>query len=157
MGGMGFGIQIAGNAMKVLAKAAKDAHKRVMKVVTDSALRVQRGARINVNQKLNTTGKSTPGSGLGGSIGIEKDPAKLEARIGPGVIYGRIHEFGGVIKPKRGEFLSFISTQGKTAGQRLFLRSVTIPKRPYLQPALDDAKPAIERDFRALVGDLLEE
>ena len=155
MGGMGFGIQIAGNAMKVLAKAAKDANKRVMATVKKAALRVQRGAKENVKTKLNTTGLSK--GTLGRSIGIVARPARLEADIGPSVIYGRIHEFGGVIKPVKKKFLSFISTQGDTAGERVFLRSVTIPKRPYLQPALDAAKPAIERDFQALVGDLLEE
>ena len=139
-GGMGFGIQVAGNAFRILQKAAKDANKRVMATVVKSAVRVQRGAKENVKTKLNTTGKSTGLAGLGGSIGIEKNPAKLEARIGPGKIYGRIHEFGGVIENGFGRGIK-----------------ITIPKRAYLQPALDAAKPAIERDFQALVGDLLEE
>lgn len=156
-GGIGFGIKVAGNAFRILEQAAKTANKRIMAVVKKSATRVQRGAKINVHQKLNTTGLSTGGAGLSGSIGIKKDPSNLAADIGPSKIYGRIHEFGGVIRPKKGQFLSFISNQGTYAGQRVFVRSVTIPKRPYLQPALDDAKPKIERDFRALVGDLLEE
>ena len=154
-GGIGFGIQIAGNAFAVLDKAAKKAHAGIMGVVTKSANKVQGQAKINVNQKLNNTKPHT--GTLGRSIGIRTRPSDLAADIGPSVIYGRIHEFGGVIKPVNGQFLSFISNQGKYAGQRVFVRSVTIPKRPYLQPALDTAKPKIERDFRALVGDLLEE
>ena len=138
-GGIGFGIQIAGNAFAVLDKAAKKAHAGIMGVVKKSATRVQRGAKINVKEKLNTTGKST--GALGRSIGVKNRPADLASDIGPAVIYGRIHELGGVI----------IGGQVRTAMQ------VTIPKRPYLQPALDTAKPKIERDFRALVGDLLEE
>ncbi len=136
-GGIGFGIQIAGNAFAVLDKAAKKAHAGIMGVVKKSATRVQRGAKINVKEKLNTTGKST--GALGRSIGVKNRPADLASDIGPAVIYGRIHELGGVIG------------QVRTAMQ------VTIPKRPYLQPALDTAKPKIEREFRALVGDLLEE
>jgi len=147
---MGFGIQIAGNAFRVLDKAAKTANKRVMDAVRKGALRVQRGAKVNVHQKLNTTGLST--GTLGRSIGIVAKPAQLEASIGPSVIYGRIHEFGGIIKPVKAKALAF-----EVGGQLVFAQSVTIPKRPYLQPALDDAKPAIDRDFRALVGELLEE
>jgi len=154
-GGIGFGIQVGGNALRVLESAAKAANARLMKVVRKGASRVQRGAKINVKTKLNTTGLSK--GTLGRSIGVVARPAHLEAEIGPSVIYGRIHEFGGVIKPVKKKFLSFISTQGDTAGERVFLRSVTIPKRPYLQPALDDAKPAIERDFEGLVKDLLED
>ena len=150
MGGMGFGIQIAGNAMKVLAKAAKDANKRVMATVKKAALRVQRGAKENVKTKLNTTGLST--GTLGRSIGIVARPAQLEADIGPSVIYGRIHEFGGVIKPVKAQALAF-----EIKGQLILAQSVTIPKRPYLQPALDDAQPAIRRDFEGMVGVLLEE
>ena len=150
MGGMGFWIQIAGNAMKVLAKAAKDANKRVMATVKKAALRVQRGAKENVKTKLNTTGLST--GTLGRSIGIVARPAQLEADIGPSVIYGRIHEFGGVIKPVKAQQLVFeVDGEVRTAMQ------VTIPKRPYLQPALDDAQPAIRRDFEGMVGVLLEE
>jgi len=154
-GGIGFGIKVAGNAFAVLDKAAKQAHAGIMRVVKKAATRVQRGAKINVKEKLNTTGQSK--GTLGRSISVKNRPQDLAADIGPSVIHGRIHEFGGVIKPKKGEFLSFISNRGKYAGQRIFVRSVTIPKRAYLQPALDDAKPKIEHDFRALVGDLLEE
>ena len=149
-GGIGFGIQIAGNAFAVLDKAAKKAHAGIMGVVKKSATRVQRDAKVNVKQRLNTTGKST--GALGRSISVKNRPADLASDIGPAVIYGRIHELGGVIKPVKAQRLVFeIGGQVRTAMQ------VTIPKRPYLQPALDTAKPKIEREFRALVGDLLEE
>jgi phage gpG-like protein len=57
-----------------------------------------------------------------------------------GVIYARIHEFGGTIKPKRAKMLSWID---KRTGERRFANSVTIPARPYVRPAVDENKQAI--------------
>jgi len=54
--------------------------------------------------------------------------------VGPGVIYGRIHEEGGVIVPKNKPFLAWKDE----AGEWCFARSVTIPKRPWLYPSIKD-------------------
>jgi len=50
------------------------------------------------------------------------------------LVYARIHEFGGVIFPRRSQFLVF---EGKE-GNLVFARKVTIPARPYIGRALDD-------------------
>jgi len=44
----------------------------------------------------------------------------------------RIHETGGIIRPKNGEYLHF-----KVAGNWRRARQVTMPARPYLKPAAD--------------------
>ena len=54
--------------------------------------------------------------------------------VGPGVIYGRIHEEGGVIVPVRKKFLAWKDESGKWC----FAKSVTIPKRPWLYPSIKD-------------------
>lgn len=136
--GFGMGIRLAGNAKRVIDQAARSARAGILKVVKNAASRVQRGAKINVNQVLNTTGKSS--GTLGGSITIIPNPAKLEASIGPSVIYGRIHELGGVIEDGFGKGIRIV-----------------MPKRAYLQPALDDAEPTIKNDFEQMAGDLLME
>ncbi len=51
-----------------------------------------------------------------------------------GVIYGRIHEYGGVIKPKTAKVLSWVD---RRTGERVFANRVTIPARPYMRPAID--------------------
>ncbi len=47
------------------------------------------------------------------------------------VPYARIHEEGGTITPKRGKYLHFKGSKGWAK-----VTSVTMPKRPFLQPAL---------------------
>lgn len=178
-----FDVQVRGNAILRLANASKEARDTIMKAVTDSAHDVQRRAKINVKQGLNTTGgaKGT----LGRSIAVVPDVSRLEAAIGPSVIYGRIHEFGGTIRPKKGRFLVFTVGQGlvrQTKGalrrirkrggdtarakvalaeaqagvELVFARHVTIPARPYLRPALDAATPAMDKRFERILKPLFD-
>ena len=70
------------------------------------------------------------------------------------VPYARIHEFGGVIKPKNGKYLVF-----EINGQKVFAKSVTMPARPYLRPALHDNRDAVRKEvqdalFASLLGSL---
>jgi phage gpG-like protein len=74
------------------------------------------------------------GSGdLAGSINTKvKVGTKISAQIGTNLKYARIHENGGTIKPKTGQFLKF-----NIGGRDIFAKSVTIPKRPFLKPSLE--------------------
>lgn len=56
-----------------------------------------------------------------------------EADVGTGVVYARIHEFGGVIAAKAGGWLRFM-----VGGQWVTVKSVHIPARPYLRPSCDE-------------------
>lgn len=58
----------------------------------------------------------------------------LDLSVGTNVIYGRIHEYGGTILPKKGPYLTFRSSSGRWA----MVKSVTIPARPYLGPSISD-------------------
>lgn len=54
-------------------------------------------------------------------------------------VYARIHEFGGVIRPKKGQFLRF-----SINGQEIFAREVKIPKRePFRRAILAKRKEVI--------------
>ena len=58
-----------------------------------------------------------------------------EAHVGPGnLVYARIHELGGIIKPVTAKMLSWVSD----TGERIFANAVHIPARPYLRPAVDE-------------------
>lgn len=71
-----------------------------------------------------------------------------EAEIGPHVIYGRIQELGGTIRPIHGQFLKFqIDGEWKQAKQ------VTIPARPYLRPAVEDHIDQISDVMREAIAD----
>jgi len=96
---------------------------------------VEAYAKINVNSVFSS--KSTGGAGLGGSIQVvmaKADSNSAEVDVGPTVIYGRIQELGGIIKPVHAKMLSWVNE----AGERIFANLVHIPPRPYLRPALDE-------------------
>jgi len=65
-----------------------------------------------------------------------------EVRVGSGRIYARIHQFGGVIVPKRARFLRFRLSIGMVKALK-----VTIPSRPFL---------GIDRQDEQEIGDVLE-
>lgn len=58
----------------------------------------------------------------------------VRGAIGSNVVYARIHELGGEIRPKTAKALRF-SIPG--AGWRT-VKKVSIPARPFLRPALED-------------------
>jgi len=169
-------FKVTGNAMKVFKRAAREAKRALEDPLRKSAMQVLRYAKDNVATKLNTTGatrKHSTGGGLRRSIMAQYNLPQLEARVGPSVIYGRIHEFGGVIRPKKGKYLRFIVYGGNyrgpdprrkrladmlagDEGRVVFAKQVTIPARPYLGPALQQAMPDIERRFSGAALGLLE-
>ncbi len=76
-------------------------------------------AKDDEGQTLRDTGR------LFGSI--TNNATENQVEVGSNVIYARIHQLGGVIKPKHKKYLSFVKN-----GARVFLKKVTIPARPYL-------------------------
>lgn len=57
----------------------------------------------------------------------------LEIGAGSNVVYAKIHEFGGTIKPKHGQYLKF-SVPG---GGFVSAKQVHIPARPYVKPTIE--------------------
>lgn len=60
------------------------------------------------------------------------------------VKYALIHELGGVIKPVRAKALAIPQDDGSVR----LVKSVTIPKRPYLRPAADAKYPGLTLAIR---------
>lgn len=107
---------------------------------------VQAYARINAEAQF----RGSPTGTLKESIAVEVEkatPNSAWVNIGPTVIYGRIQELGGWIKPVTAKVLSWINEQG----ERVFAKKVYIPPRPYLRPAVDEHMGEIE----AAVGETL--
>jgi len=95
---------------------------------------IEGNAKINVEKTFSS--KATGGAGLGGSIQTVVSKAtdtRAEVDVGPTVIYGRIHELGGIILPVHAKMLSWVDN-----GKRIFAKRVQIPARPYLRPAVDE-------------------
>lgn len=53
--------------------------------------------------------------------------------VGTNRVYARIHQLGGVIRPKRADHLVF-----RLGGRTVVARQVTIPARPWLGVSVDD-------------------
>lgn len=83
-----------------------------------------------------------------GSIHYVTGPDSV--RIGSGLVYAAIHQFGGTITPKKAKRLAF--TLG---GRSVFARKVTIPARPYLGLSADNAA-EIERTTELFVRRVLQ-
>jgi HK97 gp10 family phage protein len=102
-------------------------------------------AEDNARNKLN----KHPTGNLVNSIGVRREGKTVLAGVF-GVVYAKIHEFGGVIKA-RGKALVFKGEDGHL----VITKQVTIPARPYLRPAVDnhmaDIKDAIIEALRGLI------
>ena len=70
--------------------------------------------------------------------------------FGTNVVYARIHEYGGTIQPVRARLLYF-----KVGGKSIFAKSVRIPERPFLRPAVSDEAPIFIRTLNTTLRDLV--
>lgn len=134
-----------------LAAMSAEAKRRIAKdAVDEGAAVVQFHAQMNAR---NVFGRRQRGQ-LRNSIYPESRTTETgaEAVIGPHVIYGRIQEFGGTIRPVQKQVLHF-----KIDGQDVFTKKVTLPARPYLAPAVNDHKDQIIDVMAASILDNLAE
>lgn len=81
--------------------------------------------------------------------GIQHMATPFEVHVGSALVYARIHQFGGTIKPKDKKALSFSVPGGLRkampgGSEKVFLKSVTIPARPYLGLSADNIAEAEE-------------
>ncbi len=83
------------------------------------------------------------GGGLQGSITFDTGPDTVS--VGSNKIYAAVHQFGAVIKPVHGKYLSF-----HLAGGLVHVAQVTIPARPYLGLSAGDQVEITELSERYL-------
>lgn len=137
---------VSGDAIEALARVSKEARKGIMRGVSKAAQLVAGTAKRNVRAKLNTTGEAK--GNLSRSVSFDLEDRNLRALVGPRrVVYAAIHEFGGTIRPVKGRYLRF-----QYKGSWHTVKSVTIPARPYLHPALV----ANEANIEQAIGDAVE-
>lgn len=132
---MGF-VDLTDEVISRLEKGCERAMTRV-------ALDVEKSYKDNIRSTLNNTGKAGGNLLNSASHVVDKKGMLSVATIGNSRIYSRIHEFGGVITAKR-EWLTFELPDGSFVR----VRSVTIPARPTLRPALMAHKDRPPKLFR---------
>lgn len=146
----------AGQALDRLLAAAGDlqpALKNVGEALRQSTIdRIQAGvspdgtAFAPLNPDYARVEKKGPGilRGESGDLAsIVYQVAGDEVAIGNNVVYGAIHQFGGVIKAKNAPALVF-----SLGGRTVHVDQVTMPARPYLGVSAED-----EAEIRAIVAD----
>jgi len=94
-------------------------------------------AKVNVvNTFKNVTGN------LANSIQTVLESSSADravVSVGPTAIYGRIQELGGTVKPLTAKKLHWVNENGEHRSAY----EVTLPARPYMQPAAEDNEDAI--------------
>lgn len=131
---------------KRLAKELQTGLKRAAMIVTRAAKQNATGAVLK--RRTGDLGTS-----------VHADVRQGEAEIGTKLPYGPVHEFGAVIRPiPPNRWLRFqyaargqTVTKGRTAkGQHpwVSVAQVTIPKRPWLEPAFTSNQERILTEFR---------
>ena len=78
--------------------------------------------------------------------GVKEYSNSVEGWIGSNVIYARIHELSGIIKPRAGKYLRF-----QIEGKWKTVTEVTIPKRPYLEPGITENINEIKNVIRSSI------
>ena len=100
------------------------------------------GPKMTQGVGSRTNATLQPGTGdLRSSINtkVSVGKTKQNATVGTSMLYARIHEKGGVIKPKNKKSLRFT-----IGSQVIFAKKVTIPKRPFLKPSLAKKRSKID-------------
>jgi phage gpG-like protein len=136
---------------------------KVAQASFDFANRLIRAAKMNVTQGGENNLKVRTGklrASINANVAEEGDSYKVT--LGANTVYARIHEYGGVtrphiIAPKRGGALAFMF-----GGKLTFARYVRHPgswikARPYLQPAVDQEMPKLQRALAVLLKDTADE
>lgn len=118
-----------------------EALKRLDKTARGTALKrsaMAGGFVIEAQAKINVNDRFKPGTtNLAGSIfteAVKADDLSVEVAVGPSVVYGRIQELGGTVKPVFKKYLHWVDEDG----QHHQAKEVTLPARPYLRPAIDE-------------------
>lgn len=135
-------------SVKKMTTFANKLHADLRTTIAKMGFDVETLAKQNVQRLFS----KNPHGNLLGAINtrMEETSTSILASVGissktiPGA---RIHEFGGVILPKKGNFLSWVNMDG----EHIFARRVVMPERSYLRTALGTYAPNVEKRIRASI------
>lgn len=149
-----------------MERVQRDLRRSFDKALTDAASLVFNDAKTN----LSGTVLEVVTGDLRNSVAMDVQRDKHEAHIGllanktkgKALIYGPVHEFGMTITAKNGPYLRFpVGARGQHINPETWkgawatVTSVTIPKRPWLRPALEDNRAKIADLFADEITALL--
>lgn len=130
-------VTVTGNLQGIpTEEQVKEAAARAL---VPSLEHVQQQAKENIEQQF--TRRNDPS--FADSVVTQVDAENLSGVVGSPAPQARIDEYGGTILPVNGQWLVFQTPDG----QWHKVASVTMPARPWLNPALQESKPFIEQAF----------
>jgi HK97 gp10 family phage protein len=129
--------------MRKMSAVARSA--MIMDALDQGAKIIAAYAQENIRNKLN----KHPMGKMTNATGIKREGKYVLAGVF-GVIYAKIHEFGGVIRPVKAKALKF-----QIDGKWIVTKKVTMPARPYLRPAVDEHQSEIRDAVIAALCGLL--
>lgn len=132
------GRKLAAIGKSVHGQAAADA-------VTAGAGVIVKHAQSNVRSVF-----TNPSGNLRNSIRVQRVEMTQNgafSETAPSVVYGRIQELGGTVRPVRAKALRF-----QINGHWVSAKQVTIPARPYLRPAVEDHREEIVAEMREVLN-----
>ena len=105
-----------------------------VRIVTAGAYQIMNHARLNIHEVFSRH----QSGGLANSISVEAEQngQGAVAQVIPHKVYARIQELGGTIVPKQAG--GFLVWRDPDSGELIRARKVTLPARPYLEPAAMD-------------------
>jgi len=124
-----------------MEQTAKMLPGRIYEAVRDSCLKVETRAKTHhlaghtLNARTHRLQQSVKSL-------ITRSGLTISGRVGSPVVYAAIHEFGGIIRPKKAKYLVF-----QIDGKWIRTKQVTMPKREWLTESINDVKPQIELIF----------
>lgn len=137
-------IKIVGDkklALKLSRKAKRLKPDVMVKCINESLIDMLGQVRKNISNVILNVGFERGGQ-LRRSFHIKNaSVATLSGKIGSPMIYARIHEFGGIIKPVRAKWLRFKTRDGSWH----MVKQVKIPARKYFSKSIKQAMPKVRK------------
>lgn len=127
------GFDEFGRDMKKLSRAMQ--HDKAMSALEAGGYVIMSHAQEYARNKLN----KHPTGFLTNNISVKRLGNLVLVGVF-GVVYAKIHEFGGIIQARNKPFLAF-----QIDGRWVFTKSVTMPARPYMRPAVDNHLDSIKQ------------
>jgi phage virion morphogenesis protein len=139
-------VQLAGLADAPRDELA-DGIGRLVQEQTRRRIEVDKTAPDGSAWKPNRAGTSTLYAEGHLSRSVDYVASSHGVAVGSGLVYARIHQQGGKIKPKKGKALRFM-----VGNAAVFARTVTIPKREWLGLSAADQQDIVEATQDWLAG-----
>jgi len=138
-------IDVDKNDLMQLQKFPAEFKKGLLKGVRDSMFFVEAAVKTRFGRP-GELGVRTGNLRRSIQSGMKGMTDSIVGWIGSNVVYAKIHELGGVIRPRTKKYLRF-----QIEGQWKTVKEVIIPARPFLEPSINENIEKIKSIIRSSI------